>query len=418
MAISKNKFLLLILVRIISIFGTFLDMIVVNIYLIELTGSAYWVGAAMAIRTLVGVILSPLLGFLGDRFDRKSLMIISDFSLALAVGLLVFMPKDIHLPYIMGLMVISGIGRNLFSICLKSTLPNVLNESQILRANSILQGGGNMAAAIASLLAVFAHTLFNQYTTIFLIDAATYLLSGVVILTLPLTSKTKDSAKSQMATTRGRKKNKQSRIKIFIEEYGSVLKLKQSKVIFFCLLLFFIDAFGSSSHNIGWPIFSQHFDPTRPMFLYGIILFFWAIGNLLGIVGLNTLSFLKQWKPERLYYFFTIIMSAGIVLTFQANSFPFLVCAAIFAGIGDGTYQTYFMTYLQQVDDKNRSKIFALCEMTLHGGFGLGVMIVPICIGYFGAPQTALIFHAPAIVLASSALIIWNIFDKRGSHEA
>ncbi|HLD44830.1 MAG TPA: MFS transporter, partial [bacterium] len=300
-------------------------------------------------------------------------------------------------------MVLVGIFSSLFDICMKAAIPVMMGKADTLRANSILLGGRNFVVAGSALCAVFAHVWMTRFDTIFVIDAVTYLISGFVLLTVNI--KTSELPVSSQACAIGMvAKPKPVRKNIF-GEYAEIWRLRNAPILFLFMTVMFIDAFASASHNVGWPLFSKSYSPERPMFLYGFVLFFWAGGNVLGIVFLNKLAMLKRLAPEVLYLFFTIMMSVGMILTFAFDAKLLIAVAALIAGVGDGTYQTYFTTYVQKVDDAVRGKVFALTNIFLKTGFGLGFIVIPMVMDSLGPAWTAALFHG--LVVLCCGLGLW-----------
>jgi MFS family permease len=393
----------------ISQFGSFLNMMAINILILELTNSALWVGLVLGVRIISGMLLSPYLGVISDRWNRKHLMIISDVVLAFSVFILVFVPAEFVKLYIVILMTLIGIFSSLFDICIKAAIPHMLGSKDTLKANSILMGGRNFMIGLSALCAVFAHVLFENFTMIFVMDAITYIISAVVLLSVPLKTSQDDAAESHVIEEGGAHLPWYKKLQ---NEYAGVWRLKNISVILLILVILFFDAFASASHNVGWPIYSKSFSSDRPMFLYGVILFAWAIGNILGIYLLNKIKILKTLPPERLYLTCTIIMSLGMMFTFVSYSLFVISLAAFVAGIGDGTYQTYFTTYIQQVDDEIRGKLFALTNIFLKTGFGLGFIAVPLVINALSPVYAAFIFHGLVVVICLLGLMGFKKFNR------
>ena len=182
-------------------------------------------------------------------------------------------------------------------------------------------------------------------------------------------------------------------------------------MLMLCVLL--IDALASASHNVGNPVFSKLLDPTRPMFYYGIIMSLWAFGNIAGIYFLVKIPYLNSARPEKLYLFFTAVMSIGMIMIFQTSSFIVIAISAFIAGIGDGTYQTYYTTYVQQVDDSVRGKIFALTGMVSRSGFGIGFILVPMLLHYFNVSFTVLLCHGPVAFITLTYLFFLYLKEKQ-----
>jgi predicted MFS family arabinose efflux permease len=149
------------------------------------------------------------------------------------------------------------------------------------------------------------------------------------------------------------------------------------------------------------------------MFIYGLILLSWAMGNIVGILLVNRLKTLKRLLPENLYFFFTAVMASGMIAIFQTSLLPVIVITALFAGIGDGTYQTYFTTYIQQVPDEVRGKIFGLAETILKTGFGLGFVAVPLVLNILPVSQTVICFHGPALIIIAAFFLKKTVFGEK-----
>ncbi|HLD43934.1 MAG TPA: hypothetical protein VJC18_00750, partial [bacterium] len=50
-----------------SNFGSFLNMMALNILILQITNSAAWVGLVLGVRIISGMLVSPHLGVLSDR---------------------------------------------------------------------------------------------------------------------------------------------------------------------------------------------------------------------------------------------------------------------------------------------------------------------------------------------------------------
>jgi len=397
------NFYILVSARLISTFGTYLSIIAVNILILQLTGAPTWVAIVMGTKVISGMLVSPLVGYIADRYNRKILMIFSDFVLAAAILTLVGLGDAYAKNYILFLMFLTGILSNLFEVCLSSATPVILEGKELLKANSIMMGGRNVMIGLSGLLAVVANYLFKNYYSIFVVDAITYLISGIALIVLKIKT-------SEMV----REKNRSiSFVKEIKEDYQAVAKLSNFKTIMLMLCILLIDALASASHNVGFPVFSKFMDPTRPMFYYGIIMSLWAFGNVAGIYFLVKIPYLNSAKPEKLYLFFTAVMSIGMIMIFQTGSFIIITLSAFIAGIGDGTYQTYYTTYVQQVNDSVRGKIFALTGMVLRSGFGVGFVLVPVLLHYFKVSFTVLLCHGPVAAITLTYLFFLSLKEKQ-----
>ena len=77
---SRSAVRRLALARLISITGGAAAFAALNFTVYERTGSAAWLSASLLLTFGVAGVFAPLGGVLGDRFDRKRVMIASDLA--------------------------------------------------------------------------------------------------------------------------------------------------------------------------------------------------------------------------------------------------------------------------------------------------------------------------------------------------
>ncbi|MFH1728277.1 MAG: MFS transporter [Pseudomonadota bacterium] len=399
MTAKDNKlplnFYILLISRLGSTFGSFLNMMAINIFLLELTKDPLWIAYAMGTRVISGIIAAPYSGYISDKVDRKKLMITSDLVLAVAVAFLLIVPESVIKYYVLFLMIFIGVFSNLFEINLRASIPSILNQKDTMKANSLLMGGMNLTFALSGLAAVFAYYLFKNYYPIFFLDSITYFISGIILFFIKLS--TRPQIKSSQVLENQKTCSLFNKLK---NDYSKLPNLNNFNIIIICLSILFLDAIASASHNIGFPVFSKDLDPQKPMFFYGLILMFWGLGNIIGIMFLNKAKFLKSLKAENLYLCFTAIMSAGMILIFQTNFIPIIIIAALIAGFGDGIYQTFYTSYIQKSEDAVRGKLFALTSLVLRTGFGIGFIIVPIIMKALPISTTVFLCHYPIVLIS------------------
>jgi len=388
-------FVAVVCARLTSNFGTFLSMVALNVYMLELTDSPTWMGLTLAVKVLSGIAATPWIGHAVDRRDRKRLMIASDLTLAAAMLLLVALPQSWMKGYIVLLMALLGVFSTLFDVALNAATPVILGTADTLRANSWLIGGRNLVVAAAGLCAAAAGFLCRGYNAIFIIDAATYLVSAGVLWRLSLRTSEGRGPSSDVPDA--------GLLERLRSGFREIDRLPNARTVALFLFILLLDTFASGSHNIGWPVFSKLLRPEQPMFYYGFILLFYAWGNVAGIYQLNRMAWLQRLRPETLYLGFTALMSAGMILIFQTRLPVFIALASFVAGVGDGTYQTYFTTYMQQVPDAVRGKVFALSGLAVRTGFSVGFLVVPLALQSLSVAAVAALFHG--LVLAAIAAV-------------
>jgi MFS family permease len=161
--------------------GDFLYTTALVVVVLERTGSAGWVAAALISRLLPYAVLTPLAGVLADRVDRRRLMVLSDaarFALMLVAALVVAVDAPIWtLLLVATLTTCAG---SPFTSALLASIPEVVPEDQLAPANAMISGVEYAAAVIGPLLA--ALVLWAGLDPLpFLLNAASFALSALLL---------------------------------------------------------------------------------------------------------------------------------------------------------------------------------------------------------------------------------------------
>ena len=244
----EQNFKRLIIGKAISDFGSYFDMVALNVFIFALTQSAIYTGVFMAVRMLGGVATGFYAGILADKYDRKRLMVYSDLIRALAIFLLVISPSEQQLPVLFVVALILGVFNSLFNVSLQSSIPALLGPEQRVRANAKLASIASIAMVLGSASGGIAISVIG-YKIVFFIDALTYLFSGLNLSSLPLTTK------EHTAESHRDEQNFKNDLKF------TWIFLKSAPLLFAMLGIRLLDTLGSASHNIGLPIISKTLIP-------------------------------------------------------------------------------------------------------------------------------------------------------------
>lgn len=166
----------------ISLFGDALTWVGLALLAFELAGenAAAILGAALTLRVLAFVLLSPLAGALADRINRKVLMVGADLARVVIIGLIPFV-TEVWQVYVLIFLLNSFTA--FFTPTYQATIPLVTGKHEYPQAIA-LSGAtyellGVLGPGIAGAVAVFL-----GWQSIFWLDASTFLISGLLILTL------------------------------------------------------------------------------------------------------------------------------------------------------------------------------------------------------------------------------------------
>jgi MFS family permease len=164
-----------------SFVGDAVSMVALVVLVVEITGSASAVGGALVAR-LLPTIASPLAGVLADRVDRRVVLVASDLARAVLVLGLVF-AKDLATIYV--LVFLMGLARTVFNPTVRAAFPRVVGGGDLTRANAFISGTFSTSIMVGPALGGVLVASIGVEAA-FLADAVTYLVSAILLSTVPL----------------------------------------------------------------------------------------------------------------------------------------------------------------------------------------------------------------------------------------
>lgn len=166
-----------------SLLGDALTWVGLALLAFELGGedSAQILAFALTLRVTAFVLLSPLAGVLADRLNRKFILVTAD---VVRMGVIALLPFVTEVWQVYTLMFVVNAFTAFFTPTFQAVIPAVTTDDEFPQAISLsgatyeLLGvlGPGLAGAVAA---------FMGARNIFFLDAATFLVSGVLVLTLP-----------------------------------------------------------------------------------------------------------------------------------------------------------------------------------------------------------------------------------------
>jgi MFS family permease len=179
----NRRFRRLWLARVVSFLGDAMGLVALILYVADEVGT----GSAVAFLLLAGdftpSLLSPLVGVIADRMERRRLLIICELGQAVAIGtIVVFEPPLVAL---LALVAIQSLVANLFQAAARSAVPDLATDEDLERANALIGGGTHGLEALGPLLAAVLLP-FVSPRGVLGIDAVTFLVSALLLAGLPL----------------------------------------------------------------------------------------------------------------------------------------------------------------------------------------------------------------------------------------
>jgi MFS family permease len=177
---GNRNFRLLWLGTVISLFGDWFNTIALYALVTVLTGSPLAVGLVEALKLSGFAIASIPAGILADRFDRRRLMIVADLLRAALVPCFLLIESVGDLPLLYALIVGQIALGALFDPAFRALMPNLVTQRELLTANTLLSATWSTLLAVGASVGGIAAAGLGL-DAVFVIDAATYLLSAVCI---------------------------------------------------------------------------------------------------------------------------------------------------------------------------------------------------------------------------------------------
>jgi MFS family permease len=166
--------------QVVSQLGDWFDTIAVMTLVLNLTGSGRDVGLIMVARFLPSVVIGPLSGVVADRFDRRTIMIVSDVLRAVVVLGFLFVRRPDQIWLIYALTVLQLTFSTFFEPAKSAAIPSIVAERELVAANAI---SSVTWSAMLTLGAVAGGIVTGWFGTdaAFVVDSATYLVSAALI---------------------------------------------------------------------------------------------------------------------------------------------------------------------------------------------------------------------------------------------
>jgi MFS family permease len=367
--------------RLVSLSGGSAAYIALVAAIFRETGSALWVSAAIFSSVVASAASAPFAGWIGDRFDRRSVLITAD--LAAAVTSFAMAATAVHAAALVVLLGVSSIAQAPFEPASAAALPNVVPEADVPRANALVAGTSSAGYLLGPLLGGGVLALGASPAMVFALDAATFRSSAAVVATI------------------GRPFGRGS-----VEDHPGALAgvrlLVRERALRLPVLAGMVSLLGIGIVDVASYPLSVHLGGGSAG--YGAMTALLGGGGLLGAALAGRAL---RAEPVRVLVVAFAVGAAGLAL---AGATPILAVTLIgmaVAGAGRGLGDVAEVTLIQaRAADEVRSRVFAAQDGAAHTAFSVsaftGGVLVTLA-GARGAFAAATVCGVGAAILASRA---------------
>jgi DHA3 family macrolide efflux protein-like MFS transporter len=373
----NRNFFLLWQGQLVSAIGDVFYQVALGFWILAQTGSTGLMGTLMTTSTLPRIVLSPFLGVLVDRMNRKWLLVITDGirgSVVTVVAVGAF-AGWLEIWMVFGAGIIIGICAAFFDPAVHSTIPDLVEPELLIKGNSVFSMIQTLSGILGNSIGGLVYTFLGA-PIMFLINGISYLFSSgtELFLKIPLIQ------------------HQNQTFNFFSDMKLGLNQIRSNKIL---MLLFInigiLNFFLTMGGVLYLPYFhrSEVFVPAQ----FGILMAILTGGSFLGHGLLGIV------KVPRQYQFRVFAISALVFSVTRGGIFLVPALASIYtlagiSGFAVAIINTIIMTTMQKtIPREHRGKILGLTSALGGGliplGMALGgllaeVIAIPLIVAFSG----------------------------------
>ena len=337
--------------------------------------------------------LSPVLGALADRRERRALMIQCELGQALLyAAIAVWLP-----PYAWLLVLVAGatlFGRT-FSAASKSAIPALVPRDELMSANALINTVFNLQVALGPAIGGLLVALTGGSRTAIAIDAGTFLVSALLMLWLPRIPRAAgDSPAAGLGTD--------IREGLAYIRRDPLLRVLVSSMFAFVMF--------ASIDNVA-VVFLVRDVLDGSAFAYGAAMSAFGVGMIAGALGL-----VRRWSgvhPSLIVAVGMLFTAAGNLLVGAAPAIALVIVFQTLGGVGNGLSLVGEDTLLQRhVPEHLLGRVFGAVGSAIFLGSTIAYTGGSVLVDAT-SPRTALIASGIAVFVV--AALAWPALSRAAS---
>lgn len=398
--------LLLLLGRMVSDMGTGIQAVIMPLYIIDAGGSAATVGLFSFLSLAPALLVYPFAGVLGDRLNRKLIMVAADAASGVIILGLAFAAymNSMSLVLLLLVQVIVALLYGMFDPATKGMLPRLVAEENLNKANSAVASLRTLSGLLSPVLGAALYAGLG-IRAVFLINGISFLLSGCCELLIRYRHIKRESEAGMHRVAKDLSEGVR-----FIMGSGIIRRL--------CTFFLVIYALIQPAFTVVLPLFfrnSLEYSDAQ----YGYIQMAMILGALIGSILVGVL-FGKEKKVARPLVVGSSALSTTM-LAFSALLFPYSLSV-----LGNGTVLYFILmsgvlcllsiaimftnvpvqTFIQkETPDEYMSRMFSIVGMIIKGGMPFGALLYGIILNRVAVHWTMLAATLLLVLLTAAFLI-------------
>ena len=381
---NAPSFRLLFLATLGSSLGTLLATVALVVDVKDRTDSGPWVSALLVVEFMPAVIVGLFFGPLLDRFSRRRLMVGSDLLRFLVFCALPFA----HSPgAIVALAGVAGVATGLFRPAVYAGLPNLVEETELAHANSLIQTSENVSWTVAPVIGGVLVAASGTHLA-YWVNAVSFLLSAVLVLRI------------RGASLQGVRAAGHGHLQDLREGFVRVLRTRPLLTV----LVVWTIALGAVASTQTAQVFLAKDSFNAGDLGYGLVFGCIGLGLALGSFGAGT--WVERRSVGSVYASSILVLAVGVGAAGVAPNVWVSLPCFVLAGIGNGAAVVCNSLLVQRgATDEIRGRVFTVIMSVNYAVYGLGFVVAGPLTDTVG-PRW--VFGGVAVVLVFTSVLAWG----------
>ena len=397
---KESNIKLLLLGRAVSLFGNTIYLIVLPLYILNITQNLKFTGIFFAAVNLPTTIISIFIGTIIEKFNKKNIILISDFLTSILYFILFLYFKNSNsLIFLFLISLIINIISKFFEIASKVLFSEINTSETLEKYNGLQSFLENTVMIIGPVIGTYLFATFS-FNLILIIVSLSYFLSFLQELFIKYEKNTNLS------------KEKSSFFKDFKE---GISYIKSKKIIFnFFILAMFLNFFIANNDEIINPgILIKKYQISEKLFGFSVACY--GLGSVVaGIFIYYNKKFKLLKKLKLLFILNSSLMCLGGLLSiilFKYNHYIYFTIFIFFQFL-IGMITTFvnvplISSFQRNVEIEYQSRFFSILSFFSGGLVPLGILYAGYLSSYIGADVTYMINNVVIIIIV--CLVFNNI---------
>ncbi len=366
--------------RVISIAGGSAAYTALMFRVFELTGSPAWLSATLFLTFGVSGFVAPVGGVLGDRYDRRSVMIVSDLLGVACFGGMALVAADAR--WLLALAFASAVVEAPFWSASGAAIPNLVAQEDLSWANGLVSLGRNagimIGPAVGGLLVASIGAGW-----VFALNALTFAVSAGLV-----------------ATVRGRFSGERDGAREHRGLRAGFVFIARDPVLRTMVLAWIVLVLGMGMVMVADVPLVEAFHAGASG--YGLLITCWGAGSVIGSLGGR---WLNERKEPRALFLGTLLVGLTTAAIAVSPWFTPILVLALLSGLGDAVVLVAEQGIQQRrTPDSVRSRVLSASDAVVTVSFAVSLALAGVVLRTVGPQRVYAIGGATA--LAAAAVLV------------